>query len=139
MDIQDTLNNLYNELKNLEWSIRNNILSHSDQQLMDQAWEDIMDQIAMYEDMQDLMREQQEAPQIAPPPPRNLFEEDNERLVSEAAAIWEGMTDEERDAINALGDGLEPCTCDVCRQHAEFDRVIDIGGWGGGYDGYDEI
>lgn len=56
-DHQDLLNNLREQLAEIEENMKDNTLSHSDQELMDQAWEDISNQIEELEDFLNMAEE----------------------------------------------------------------------------------
>ncbi len=47
MDIRQEMDELLKQLADIEEKMEETTLSHSDQQLLDQAWEDLYDQIAM--------------------------------------------------------------------------------------------
>lgn len=138
MNTQEKLTALYDELKTIERNLETGHLSFSDQQLMDQAWEDITNQLETLEALRD------EPLEIAPPPPEahGVFEHDTELLIAPPpprttmTEIWNAMTDAEREEINNWEMSPQPgdCQCDSCRLAGDT-RFGD----GGTYDEADEV
>lgn len=150
MDQHKTYQHLLEKLADIERQQEDKTMSHSDQQLLDQAWEDTTNQLDALEELFETEEETrwQDAEQFfededwVPPPPEPKVPKRNGKTVTfappppSADEPWPRgpevfmLSEEELDLMNAYEDnrvGCEHCAgCTYCFE-------------GAGYDGADEV
>jgi hypothetical protein len=123
---QDLLDSLRKQLAEIEENMKDETLSHSDQELMDQAWEDITNQIEEIEDFLGL------AQQYDWKDAQEFFDEEDEAEYEYVPVVTYApppptpenkLTNEEIERFNAMADlrSCEHCaSCSYCFDCAEY-------------------
>jgi acyl-CoA thioesterase len=116
-------NNLLQQLADIERQQQDPTLSHSDQQLLDQAWDDINEQLDHLDDILDASTiEWQDATEY-------IEEEEDDDATIETLSVPDKERDEEEEAYQAwlASSGCERCSgCAYCESSGGYDPTGEV-------------